>query len=289
MRGSLRGLTYILSASLKTVEIRNLFVVLALLIGTDIEPQAAQAAQGSVPPIRDCQQCPPMVAIPALNDKEGFAMARHELTWREYIPSVIEASCPLPIPEKGRDPYGSGLAALADNFPVVGLPPTQIGCYLDWLKRKTGHTYRLPTGAEWSHAARAGAQTVFPWGDEVGFNNAAISLTYAGKRVASSSDPRPWLGSLLEVEQFRPNAWGLYDVVGNVAEYTSDSQPGEPGCIAQKDAAFCRRQEIRGGDVMIVSSRVGVGMMTQPDPIGIPRGVFAGGAQPYGYRLLREY
>lgn len=252
--------------------------------------QGSESARPVATEVRDCEQCPPLVLMPLPRGSGGtLAISRHELTWREYIPSVVEASCPLPLIEDERKRYPADVSVLADDLPLTGVPPTRIGCYLDWLKRKTGRTYRLPTAAEWVHAARAGTTTTFPWGDEIGFNNAAIATRYADKREPSFWDVRPWVRtSTIAVEQFRPNAWGLYDVVGNVAEYMAESRPGDAGCIARKDEATCRRQEIRGGGRLVVSIRPGVGEVVQPDPIGIPRYTFAGVSQPIGYRLVRE-
>lgn len=250
--------------------------------------QAPEAVSiGSI--IQDCPQCPPMVVVPGLNNsRKNLIIARHELTWREYIPSVLELSCPLPEPEEKRV-FPKDVTLLSDDFPIVGLPPSKIGCYLDWLKRKTGRSYRLPTGQEWEHAARAGATTTFPWGNEIGHDNAAIATRYSEKREPRFHDPRQWVSpvNMLAIEQFKPNAWGLYDVVGNVAEYTAGSRSGDAVCVARLDATRCRRTEIRGGGKGIVSVRIGEGEVAQADPIGIPVYSF-NVSQPIGYRLVRD-
>ena len=76
---------------------------------------------------------------------------------------------------------------------------------------------RLPTEAEWEYAARAGTSTVFPWGDEADHERA----NFFGK----SKDPkrgRDKFDELANVKSFPPNAWGLYDMLGNVAEFVAD-------------------------------------------------------------------
>ncbi len=262
----------------------KLLLTLAILV---VSQTAKSESAGHT--IQDCSQCPPMVAVPGLDSyRPNLVIARHELTWREYIPSVIESSCPLPEPEE-KFGFPKDIRLLADDFPMVGLPPAEISCYLDWLKRKTGRSYRLPTGQEWVHAAKAGATTTFPWGNEIGHDNAAIATRYSKKREPRFHDPRQWVSftEMVAVEQFKPNAWGLHDVVGNVAEYTSDSRPGDAACLARLDATRCRRMETRGGGKGIISVRLGQGEVTQADPINIPVYSFQI-SQPIGYRLVRD-
>lgn len=219
-----------------------------------------------------------------------MVIARHELTWREYIPSVIEASCPLP-PFEGRRKrtYPDNLRHIADDFAIGGVSPNEIDCYLNWLKAKTGRTYRLPTPEEWTHAARAGTTTLYPWGDELGFNNAAVG-GYDDKPWLDSSNPRPTLSNLLvrKVESFAPNPWGLYDVVGNLPEFVANTRPPPAICLKVADAGYCRLQETRGGGTGINTIGTGGVRELQHDAIGIPVYSLAGGHQPVGYRFVRD-
>jgi formylglycine-generating enzyme required for sulfatase activity len=84
--------------------------------------------------------------------------------------------------------------------------------YAGWLSKVTGKLYRLLTEAEYEYAARAGGQTVYPWGDDLGTNNAncaGCGSQWDGKQTAP-------------VGSFKPNAFGLHDMVGNVFEWVED-------------------------------------------------------------------
>ena len=112
--------------------------------------------------------------------------------------------------------------------------------FLPWLALKTGRAYRLPTELEWEYAARAGSETEYFYGD-----NAAELCSYANG--AKSSSPKKqcddgYIKTAAQVQQFHPNDFGLYDMLGNVSEWTSScwSLYGKPNLN-------CRKAVIRGG------------------------------------------
>ncbi len=98
----------------------------------------------------------------------------------------------------------------SNDYPVVCLTYNDAKAYAQWLSESSGHDYRLPTEAEWEYAARAGTRTDYPWGNDIGSNQA--NCGWCGS---------PWSNnSTAPVGSFGQNAFGLHDTVGNVWEWT---------------------------------------------------------------------
>ena len=133
----------------------------------------------------------------------------------------------------------AALKGISDELPISGISWDEAEAFVSWLSHQTGHNYRLPSSSEWEYAARAGSTKVYSWGDEAGSGNANC----LGCGVAFDGSPAP-------VASFKPNAWGLYDVHGNVWEWTRDcldanSKPplnGMPQLFGN-----CDTRELRGG------------------------------------------
>ncbi|MBX9628001.1 MAG: formylglycine-generating enzyme family protein [Gemmataceae bacterium] len=97
-----------------------------------------------------------------------------------------------------------------DDEPVVNVSWNDAVAFCKWLSKKEGARYRLPTEAEWEYACRAGTTGPYPWGDDEAKRDEFVwSGATAGGR------PHP-------VMTRKPNAWGLYDLLGNAYEYCSD-------------------------------------------------------------------
>lgn len=97
-----------------------------------------------------------------------------------------------------------------DGFPVNSMSQDAALMFCRWLYKKTGIFYRLPSEAEWEYACRAGSTTTYPFGD-----NPKDLGKYAWYKANSKNKYQ-------KVGQKLPNAWGLYDMLGNVSEWTLD-------------------------------------------------------------------
>jgi formylglycine-generating enzyme required for sulfatase activity len=142
-----------------------------------------------------------------------FCIGRTEVTWDAYDIFVFRLDEPQGA--KGKDaisrpskPYGSADRGYGrKGYPVINESFAGAQAYCKWLSAKTGHTYRLPTEAEWQYACQAGqpAATL----DQL----KACAVTFAEKTAPVGSKT--------------PNAWGLCDMLGNVSEWCLDLK-GKP-------------------------------------------------------------
>ena len=221
---------------------------------------------------RDCPECPEMVVIPAGGflmgspaseqeryDSEGpqhavslrwFALGRHDVTVDEFAAFVRETGYE---PGECNWPRGSTWqsAGFAPADPVVCVNWHDAKAYVAWLNRKvrgqspastgTDGPYRLPSEAEWEYAARAGTTTARWWGDQIGAGHANCN------GCGSAWDNR----QLSTVESFPPNPFGLYDMLGNVWQWTEDcwneSYVDAPGDGSPWLSGDCGKRVLRGG------------------------------------------
>lgn len=117
-----------------------------------------------------------------------------------------------------------------DRHPVVCISWHDASEFCRWLAYREGRRYRLPTEAEWEYACRGGTETVYQWGDrpEDGAGWCNVADLTARDEFAERVSPSvlfSWSDGYLftaPVGQFRPNAFGLYDMHGNVLEFCSD-------------------------------------------------------------------
>ncbi len=151
-----------------------------------------------------CADCPELISIPG----NKFAISKFAITFDEWNTCVAGGGC------GGYEPSDNGWGR--GSKPVINVSWNDAQAYIQWLSRKTGKTYRLPTEEEWQIAARAGATTEYYWGNDVGRNNANCD------GCGSEWDNR----KTAPVGSFEPNAFGLYDMMGNVWQWTESCWKG---------------------------------------------------------------
>ncbi len=190
--------------------------------------------------------------------KSPFFLGRYPITRGEYAAFVSKtgySGSTICILENKRGRRGQGDwrspgIPQSDRDPVVCVGWNDVQAYVAWLNVKlrqqnpnnTKELYRLPSEAEWEYAARAGTQTARWWGDAIGENKANCSgcgSQWDGKRTAP-------------VGSFRPNPFGLFDMLDNASQWVSDcwneSYDGAPTNGETWATGICERHVARGGD-----------------------------------------
>jgi formylglycine-generating enzyme required for sulfatase activity len=196
-----------------------------------ITPLRPQDEQPPPPPpvrggasIRDCSECPELVTIPAGHfligspknergrmkdegpqhpvDVAAFALGKYDVTFDEWDACVLARACSKHPSDQG---WGRG------RRPVINVTWNDAQEYLRWLSRKSGRTYRLPSEAEWEYAARAGTSTAYYWGGSAVQGNA--NCDGCGGQFTRRTAP---------VGSFPANPLGLFDMAGNVWQFTQD-------------------------------------------------------------------
>jgi formylglycine-generating enzyme required for sulfatase activity len=167
------------------------------------------------------------VTIPA-----AFAVSRFEVTSDEWDACFLLGGCKWPAPNSGWD---------RGKVPVVNVNWADAEQFVAWISKRTGKTYRLLSESEWEYAARAGSETAYSWGDEVGEGHA--NCDGCGGE-GGNKQPTP-------VGSFPANAFGLYDMHGNVSEWVHDCYVADYDDAPTDGSANlngdCSHRVVRGG------------------------------------------
>lgn len=272
---------------------------------------------------RDCDQCPEMTIVPAgsflmgSTDTEpgrrstewpirevtiprALAVGRFAVTRQEFAAFVSATgysptvSCHVPTETdwvaRSQVSWRNPGFQQGDDHPVVCVSWSNAQAYVRWLSERTGQPYRLLTEAEREYATRAGTSTAYWWGDiarpgQANFDSrdrrsTSTSAMAAEPAAATSLVP----GGTRPVQSGQPNAFGLYNVHGNAAEWVSDCwNASYAGLQSDGTAAVtgdCTKRVIRGG-----------AWSSWPEAIRSAHRMVALGEQRYtsvGFRVARE-
>jgi formylglycine-generating enzyme required for sulfatase activity len=245
-------------------------------------PPAREHALNPAEEFKECTDCPVMIVVPAGHFMMGSPEGQGEKSGREYplhrvtIPSrfavgkfpVTFAQWDACAEHGDCDPHVNTNGWGRDRQPVINVTWDDARRYVAWLARLTGTPYRLLSEAEYEYAARAGTQTAYPWGRDIGAGNANCGM--CGSR---------WDGSqTAPVGSFPANRFGLYDMVGNVFEWVEDcyhdNYTGAPANGSPWTSANCLRHVVRGGawlshpNLLRAASRDWIGMGDRKDYVG---------------------
>ena len=165
-----------------------------------------------------------------------FELSKYEVTFAEYDRFTTATG------RERADDEGWGRG----GRPVIKVSWEDAVAYTVWLSEATGASYRLPSEAEWEYAARAGTETMYSWGNEIGH----------GFRIrvrANCKGCTSWWGNekTAPVGSFVANGWGLHDMPGNVNEWVQDcwheNYWGAPTDGSAWESGNCSLRVLRGG------------------------------------------
>jgi formylglycine-generating enzyme required for sulfatase activity len=222
--------------------------------------------------IRDCEQCPELVLIPAGTFVMGspanepghqqheapqhevsiaapFAIGRFEVTFAEWDMCVKEGGC-------RHEPDDEGWGR--ERMPAINVAWRDIAeQFLPWLASKSGKAYRLPSEAEWEYAVRAGGGGDAAYGSAAdanalcGYANTADESGQVSGPGGTGIGCRDGFVNTAPVGSFKPNPWGIHDLSGNVWEWVADcwneSYDDAPADGSAWTAGDCGLRVVRGG------------------------------------------
>ena len=159
-----------------------------------------------------------------------FAAGMHEVTFAEWDACADDGGC------HGYRPSDAGWGR--GGRPVINVSWNDARTYVRWLSQKTGRDYRLLSESEWEYVARAGTRTRYHTGDSIAPSHANYGESGLSRTTKTGA--------------YAANAWGIYDVHGNVWEWVQDcggsySYRGAPTDGSASESGDCRARALRGG------------------------------------------
>ena len=256
---------------------------------------AAATAQTATPPSAPTFIEPIMVTIPAgefmMGDQKNphtqpihkvklasFQLSRYELTGAEFDQFLLasgykrEGKCSLVHPNRQFDiPFWPPQPQDPDNLNTRAafcINRADANAYIDWLNAQTGKHYYLPSEAQWEYAARAGSNGRYFFGDDERQLCDYANIYHTPQQLQSldmdlkqpGAACNDYASFAIAVGSFKPNAFGLYDMIGNadewVADCAADNYQGATADGSPRQDPQCKRHILRGGSWMDAQNRV---------------------------------
>ena len=204
---------------------------------------------------------------------QGFAIGKFPVTRAEFLAFAQATRRPpgttcwgLGGPREGggrwqerpRSSWNAPGFAQTPQDPVVCVSWGDANAYAEWVSRRTGRRYRLPSEAEWEYAARAGTLGPRYWTEAIeaactraNLRDLAMAAVHAAQPDASYAPCRDGFAHTSRVGAFPPNGFGLHDMLGNVWQWTQDcwnpTLEGTPRQGTPRDTGDCQTRAARGG------------------------------------------
>jgi formylglycine-generating enzyme required for sulfatase activity len=170
-----------------------------------------------------------------------FAVGKFAVTFAEWDACVADGGCNRYRPND--EGWGR------NRRPVIYVSWDDAKLFIDWLNAKTGKTYRLLSEAEREYVTRAGTITPFWWGAGITPKQANYDGSAAPYKGGGAKGE--YRQQTVRVDSFEANPWGLFNVHGNVWEWTedcwNDSNQGNPGNGSARTTGNCSIRVVRGG------------------------------------------
>jgi formylglycine-generating enzyme required for sulfatase activity len=225
---------------------------------------------------------------------DAFWMQTHEITWDSYLmfmftdqarerdtPDSLVDALSRPTAPHLEMSFGRG----NNGFPAISMTQHAANKYAQWLSAKTGEFYRLPTEAEWEYACRAGGDgRPQPLDDHAWFKKNSPQGAFSS-------------GTYHTIGTKKPNAWGIYDILGNVMEWTLDQYASYSDAAQQNPLVRATKaypHAVRGGSwkdeeaAVTCTARVASDATWKRQDPQLPKSVwYMTDAQWLGFRLVR--
>ena len=231
----------------------------------------------------------------SVNIGRPFWVSIHEISFQQYELFSKHTHRRLPQAKWGRE-----------QQPMINVSWQDAYAYTLWLSEQTGHNYRLPSESEWEYFARATTTARYYWGDELAqcsalplsridkarnfqkndIHQCAQTLKQKQRIQANCRHCFSWIkaGKTFPVNSYQPNALGLFNTLGNVAEYTQDcwrpNYYGAPADHLAYERGDCLQRVIRGGHWNSAHNEIQV---TSRQPVEIHHT-----SDQIGFRVVRE-